>query len=671
MKNSLLFSMLFLLLFGSTLNAQGYQDPQNMEAINTSATMTLDGLLTEPGWGSAYEYLIYGPKAPTTINAKSVTGGALVKLDSVKGFWDTTWTKVKFIHKGTKLYVGIESNDKSVCKFGDSWEGDGLFMFIKSATGQAYEFHLYFNAAGINPGMVYESGGGTPVPQWGSGIGVRGTQTIVNDTTQVDNGYTAELVLYLDSLGYNANSTSVPVCINIFDPDGYHNGMGPWGPKGNYHKTWWGSEWGSSYRNLVLYQDPASVTAFTSTSTITVDGNLSELSWNHSYPYLAFGPNPVLVGTNPKSVTSGVLVKDPYTDSTITTVKFLRSGMKLYLGLQSNDKSVCKFGDSWEGDGLFMMIKSATNQVYEFHLYYNASGINPGMVYESGGGNPKPQWGNGVGLRGSQTLVNDTTQVDNGYSAELVIYLDSLGYTAGSTTIPVSIDIFDPDGYHNGMVAWGTKGSFYKTFWGAEWGSEFRNITLSGSLTPVEMVSFTGSISGQNVELRWTTATEKNNKGFEIQRSLDNVNFVPIGFVNGVGTTTEKTSYTYVDKNITAGKLSYRLKQVDLDGSAMFTNVIEVNPVADFTLSQNYPNPFNPSTVINFSLPVSSNLTIDIYNSIGALVGTIAKGNFAAGNHKIEFNGSNLASGLYIYSLKAVSGNGQSFVSTKKMMLIK
>src|ERR1035438_10836498 len=85
----------------------------------------------------------------------------------------------------------------------------------------------------------------------------------------------------------------------------------------------------------------------------------------------------------------------------------------------------------------------------------------------------------------------------------------------------------------------------------------------------------------------------------------------------------------------------------------------------------NYPNPFNPSTVISYSLPLSANVTIEIYNPLGALVGTIAKGNFDAGNHKIEFNGSNLASGLYIYSLKATSGNGNSFVSTKKMLLLK
>jgi hypothetical protein len=390
---------------------------------------------------------------------------------------------------------------------------------------------------------------------------------------------------------------------------------------------------------------------------------------------LVFGPNPILTAPNEKSVTSGVLVKldslHSFWDTTWTKVKFIHDGMKLYVGISSNDKSVGKFGGSWEGDGLFMIIKDAANVTHEFHLYYNALGVNPGIVYEGGGGNSKPQWGFGAGVKGSTTIVNDTTQTDNGYTAELVIYLDSLGYTPSSTTIPVSIDIFDPDGYENGNYEWGFAGNFYKTWWGSEWGSDFRNIILSGSLTPVELVSFTGSINGDKAVLRWSTATESNNKGFEIQRSLDKVNFVSIDFVNGRGTTTEKTSYSYIDKDISANKIYYRLKQIDFNGASVYSNVVELNQVIDFALLQNYPNPFNPSTVINFSLPVSSNVTIDIYNALGALVKTIAKGTFAPGFHKVDFNGSNLASGLYIYSLKAVSENGKSFVSTKKMTLIK
>jgi hypothetical protein len=424
-----------------------------------------------------------------------------------------------------------------------------------------------------------------------------------------------------------------------------------------------------------VYQDPKNMEAVKTSGAITVDGLLNEPAWGSADEYLIFGPNAPTTAFI-KSVTGSALVQAPYTDTSYTTMKFLRSGMDLVIGFQSNDKSVCKFGDvnNWEGDGLFMKVKSADGlQSYEFHLYYNVAGENADYKYESGGdvAHNKPQWGNGVMVKGSTTIVNDTTQVDNGYSAELVIHLDSLGYTPSSTTIPVSIDIFDPDGFQGNMPAFGTKGSFYKTFWGSEWASEYRNIILSNSLTPVELVSFTGSASGKNVELRWTTATEDNNRGFEIQRSLDKINFVQIGFINGKGTTTEKTSYSFVDKNMAGGKLYYRLKQVDFNGTTQYTNTIEINNVLDFTLSQNYPNPFNPTTVINFSLPFSANVTIDIYNPLGALVRTITKGNLTTGIYNVEFNGSNLASGLYIYSLKAISGNGKSFVSTKKMMLLK
>jgi hypothetical protein len=677
MKKSLLCSVLFLLLFGSILKAQVYQDPKNMEAVKTSGAITVDGLLNEPAWGSADEYLIFGPNAPTTAFIKSVTGSALVQAP----YTDTSYTTMKFLRSGMDLVIGFQSNDKSVCKFGDvnNWEGDGLFMKVKSADGlQSYEFHLYYNVAGENADYKYESGGDVAhnKPQWGNGVMVKGSTTIVNDTTQVDNGYSAELVIHLDSLGYTPSSTTIPVSIDIFDPDGFQGNMPAFGTSGSFDKTFWGSEWASEYRNIVLYQDPPTMTAYATHTPITLDGNLNESSWNQSYPYLVFGPNPVLSDPNARSVTGSVLVQAPYTDTSYTTMKFLRSGMDLVIGFQSNDKSVCKFGDvnNWEGDGLFMKVKSADGlQSYEFHLYYNVAGENADYKYESGGdvAHNKPQWGNGVMVKGSTTIVNDTTQVDNGYSAELVIHLDSLGYTPSSTTIPVSIDIFDPDGFQGNMPAFGTKGSFYKTFWGSEWASEYRNIILSNSLTPVELVSFTGSASGKNVELRWTTATEDNNRGFEIQRSLDKINFVQIGFINGKGTTTEKTSYSFVDKNMAGGKLYYRLKQVDFNGTTQYTNTIEINNVLDFTLSQNYPNPFNPTTVINFSLPFSANVTIDIYNPLGALVRTITKGNLTTGIYNVEFNGSNLASGLYIYSLKAISGNGKSFVSTKKMMLLK
>ncbi|HEX3073039.1 MAG TPA: T9SS type A sorting domain-containing protein [Ignavibacteriales bacterium] len=85
-----------------------------------------------------------------------------------------------------------------------------------------------------------------------------------------------------------------------------------------------------------------------------------------------------------------------------------------------------------------------------------------------------------------------------------------------------------------------------------------------------------------------------------------------------------------------------------------------------YTLDQNYPNPFNPGTVISFNLPKASKIKLSIYNTLGQLVSVLANGDFAAGSHKIEFNGKTLSSGIYFYSLEA--GN---FRSIRKMVLMK
>jgi hypothetical protein len=184
---------------------------------------------------------------------KSVTGGAQVRGTN----WDPTFPSVKFLHKGPKLYIGILSADKSVGQFGDSWEGDGIFMKIKDASGnENREVKLYFNAnsRGGTPSAdsaVYEPGGGMKATA-AFGVGLANTGTVVYDTTQTDNGYTMELVVHLDTLGFSPTIDSARVLINIFDPDGYHKGAKPWeGPDSRaYYKSWWGSEWGPVMRTV-------------------------------------------------------------------------------------------------------------------------------------------------------------------------------------------------------------------------------------------------------------------------------------------------------------------------------------------------------------------------------------------------------------------------------------
>jgi hypothetical protein len=166
----------------------------------------------------------------------------------------------------------------------------------------------------------------------------------------------------------------------------------------------------------------------------------------------------------------------PNTDSSLAKVKFLRKGANLYIGIQSDDKSICKF--DWEGDGLFLKIRKADGTDLEYKLYYQNIGTAADTIrYEGPGG--VTNYGNGAGYLFSGSTVNDTTNVDNGYSAELMIRLDSLGYTRTSTAVQLALAVFDPDGYQHPMNSWDTlAGSFYKSWWGSEWGGVWRVVSF-------------------------------------------------------------------------------------------------------------------------------------------------------------------------------------------------
>jgi len=186
--------------------------------------------------------------------------------------------------------------------------------------------------------------------------------------------------------------------------------------------------------------------------------------------------------------------------------------------------------------------------------------------------------------------------------------------------------------------------------------------------TPVELVSFNASVSGNEVNLSWQTATEVNNSGFEIEKSLAGTNWSKIGFVKGKGSTSEATTYRFVDSPNKNGKISYRLKQVDFDGSYTYSNVIEVNLSApvDFALAQNYPNPFNPVTTINYSIAEKAVVELKVYDILGKQVVTLVNQTQDAGNYSVAFDASKLSSGVYCYELNA----GQ-FSAKKKMILMK
>jgi hypothetical protein len=203
--------------------------------------------------------------------------------------------------------------------------------------------------------------------------------------------------------------------------------------------------------------------------------------------------------------------------------------------------------------------------------------------------------------------------------------------------------------------------------------SVWSTIITDSTIVPVELQDFSSSLVDGRIFLTWTTATELNNRGFEIERqyvsfSGEEGNWLNAGFVQGAGTTTDMKTYSWSEKPELNGIYRYRLKQVDFDGKYSYSNITEVSLLNDmkFELAQNYPNPFNPSTTISYQLSQPGEVILKVYDVLGNEVKTLVNSYQAAGVHETEFNAEGLVSGIYVY--KIISG---SFTDSRKMLLVK
>ncbi|HMU44330.1 MAG TPA: T9SS type A sorting domain-containing protein [Ignavibacteriaceae bacterium] len=205
-------------------------------------------------------------------------------------------------------------------------------------------------------------------------------------------------------------------------------------------------------------------------------------------------------------------------------------------------------------------------------------------------------------------------------------------------------------------------------------------LRIASDIVPVELTIFTATVTRNSVSLNWQTATETNNSGFEMQRSqMSNVNsqtdWQVIGFVPGFGTTTEPKSYSFIDENLSTGQYQYRLKQMDFDGTFEYSNTVEVEITSptEFALEQNYPNPFNPNTVIKFSIPEKSFVTLKVYDVLGREVVPWNGINeeLETGSFEKTFDASTLSSGVYIYRITVMKDGKILFNESKQMLLIK
>lgn len=196
---------------------------------------------------------------------------------------------------------------------------------------------------------------------------------------------------------------------------------------------------------------------------------------------------------------------------------------------------------------------------------------------------------------------------------------------------------------------------------------------ISDAPLPVQLTSLNAFVQNNYVNLKWTTSTEVQNLGWEIERLKDSKieksnNWEKIGFVKGNGTTNSPKEYSFVDNSRLFGNYSYRLKQIDIDGSYEYSNVVSVNvglkPIV-FDM-KNYPNPFNPETKIEFEIPNSAFVNLSVYNSLGEKIATLVDEFYEEGIYQKSFDGRNFPSGVYFAVLKA----DQAHV-IKKMLLVK
>lgn len=206
--------------------------------------------------------------------------------------------------------------------------------------------------------------------------------------------------------------------------------------------------------------------------------------------------------------------------------------------------------------------------------------------------------------------------------------------------------------------------------------SGYSNTVGAITIIPVELISFTAEVQNKSVKLQWSTATEKNNRGFEIERkffnqqsSISKDEFEKVGFVEGKGTSSTVQNYFYIDNEVQSGKYFYRLKQLDFDGNFSYSGELEVEvnyiPL-NFKLHQNYPNPFNPTTRIQYQVASRSFITLKIFDVLGNEVDNLVNEIQTPGYYEVIWNKANFPSGVYFYQLKS-----ESFIETKKMIMLR
>jgi hypothetical protein len=268
--------------------------------------------------------------------------------------------------------------------------------------------------------------------------------------------------------------------------------------------------------------------------------------------------------------------------------------------------------------------------VFDYNLYYRQDGNNSIIYYSSN--KTLAQW-QALGFDAHGQNVNPMVN-------------DSLYPATNSPVIQHGCDLctifnYDIDGVTRPQLSIEDMGAY----------------EVKAAPLPVELTAFTGAVINNTVLLKWSTATELNNSGFDVERN-NGATWEKIGFVTGNGNSNSVIYYQFTDKTPSGKTVDYRLKQIDNSGSYKYSDLVEVTLKPSSLIVSNYPNPFNPSTTIRYSIPFDSRVSAVIYNSLGQKVDELTNGIQTQGDYEIKWNAASHASGIYLLSVTAVALNG-------------
>jgi VCBS repeat-containing protein len=199
-------------------------------------------------------------------------------------------------------------------------------------------------------------------------------------------------------------------------------------------------------------------------------------------------------------------------------------------------------------------------------------------------------------------------------------------------------------------------------------------LSSSSAQLPVEMAAFTAQSNAEAVSLRWTTASESGNAGFDVQRRVTSASgnaWTTLGTRPGAGTTEEPQTYRFEDIDVpyAADSLTYRLRQIDEDGSESFPGEVTIarSAVEEMQLLGTYPNPARRQATVRYALPKSleGEVKMQLFDVLGRQVRAM-RPSADAGRHEIQLDVSTLPSGLYVLRLTAGSA-----VKTQRMTVVR